>query len=61
MQHFGLSPPGPIAALVIILELGASVMILSGIYRWVGAIALGSLSIYRPLLPKKRVALFFRL
>lgn len=40
MQHFGLSPAGPFAALVIVLELGASALILSGIYRWIGALAL---------------------
>ncbi|RFP18840.1 DoxX family protein [Duganella sp. BJB475] len=37
MQHFGLSPAGPMAAVVIAGELGASLMILSGRYRWLGA------------------------
>lgn len=37
MRHFGLSPAGPMAALVIAGELGASLMILSGYYRWLGA------------------------
>ncbi|OFA01800.1 DoxX family protein [Duganella sp. HH101] len=37
MQHFGLSPAGPMAALVIAGELGASLLILSGFYRWLGA------------------------
>ncbi|OEZ57972.1 DoxX family protein [Duganella sp. HH105] len=37
MQHFGLSPAGPMAALVIAGELGASLMILGGFYRWLGA------------------------
>ena len=37
MQHFGLSPAGPLAALVILGELGASAMILTGFYRWLGA------------------------
>jgi len=37
MQHFGLSPASPMAALVIAGELGASLMILSGFYRWLGA------------------------
>ncbi|WAT00755.1 DoxX family protein [Rouxiella chamberiensis] len=41
MQHFGLSPAAPMAAAVIVLELGASLLILSGRYRWLGAIALG--------------------
>ncbi len=37
MRHFGLSPAGPMAALVIAGELGASLMILCGYYRWLGA------------------------
>jgi uncharacterized membrane protein YphA (DoxX/SURF4 family) len=37
MQHFGLSPAAPLAGLVIFGELGASVMILTGFYRWLGA------------------------
>ncbi|MYM27628.1 DoxX family membrane protein [Duganella sp. CY15W] len=41
MQHFGLSPAAPLAALVIALELGASVAILTGFYRWLGAGFLG--------------------
>lgn len=40
MQHFGLSPAAPMAAAVIILELGASALILSGRFRWAGALAL---------------------
>jgi uncharacterized membrane protein YphA (DoxX/SURF4 family) len=41
MQHFGLSPAAPLAALVIALELGASLAILTGFYRWLGAGFLG--------------------
>lgn len=37
MQHFGVAPAAPMAALVIIGELGASLMILVGFYRWLGA------------------------
>ena len=40
MQHFGLSPAAPMAAAVIILELGASLLILSGRFRRAGALAL---------------------
>lgn len=40
MQHFGLSPAAPMAVAVIALELGASLMILSGRLRWLGALAL---------------------
>jgi uncharacterized membrane protein YphA (DoxX/SURF4 family) len=41
MQHFGLAPAAPLAALVIALELGASLAILSGYLRWLGAGFLG--------------------
>ena len=40
MQHFGLSPAPLLAGLVIALELGASLMILTGKLRWLGALAL---------------------
>ncbi len=37
MQHFGLQPAAPLAAAVIIGELGAVAMVLSGRLRWLGA------------------------
>src|SRR5690606_34674718 len=40
MNHFGLTPAPVFAALVIVLELGASLMILTGRLRWLGALAL---------------------
>lgn len=40
MAHFGLSPAPVYAVLVIALELIASVMILTGRLRWLGAVAL---------------------
>lgn len=40
MAHFGLQPAAPFAIGVIVLELGASAMILSGRGRWLGALAL---------------------
>lgn len=40
MQHFGLEPAAPFAAAVVALELGASALILSGRWRWAGALAL---------------------
>ncbi len=40
MQHFGLAPATPIAVATIVLELGASAMILLGLWRWLGALAL---------------------
>jgi uncharacterized membrane protein YphA (DoxX/SURF4 family) len=37
MRHFGLAPAWPLAALVIAGELGASALVLTGFYRWLGA------------------------
>lgn len=42
MVHFGLAPAAPMALAVIILELGASTLILSGRLRWAGAAALAA-------------------
>jgi uncharacterized membrane protein YphA (DoxX/SURF4 family) len=38
--HFGMTPAGPITVAVIVLELGASLAILSGKGRWLGALLL---------------------
>lgn len=40
MNHFGLQPAPLMAVLVIVLELGASALILTGKLRWLGALAL---------------------
>lgn len=40
MRLFGLEPAVPIALLTIVLELGASVLVVTGRQRWLGAIAL---------------------
>ena len=45
MSHFGLSPASLLAGLVIALELGASIMILSGKLRWLGALALAAFTL----------------
>jgi len=45
MTHFGLSPPAPLAALAIAFELGCSVLVLGGWYRWLGALALGGFTL----------------
>jgi uncharacterized membrane protein YphA (DoxX/SURF4 family) len=41
MNHFGLSPAMPFAIAVVAFELVASVAILAGYWRWLGALALG--------------------
>jgi uncharacterized membrane protein YphA (DoxX/SURF4 family) len=45
MAHFGLSPAPLFAVLVILLELGTSVMILSGWQRWLGALGLAGFTL----------------
>ena len=45
MEHFGLSPAAPLAAATIALELGASALILSGHYRWLGALMLAGFTV----------------
>lgn len=45
MAHFGLSPAALFAVLVILLELGASAMILSGWLRWLGALGLAGFTL----------------
>ncbi len=50
MTHFGLNPPVLFAVLVIVLELAASAMILSGFLRWLGALALGGFTLLATLI-----------
>ncbi len=45
MQHFGLTPAMPFAVAVIALELGASLLILTGFYRWLGALGLAGFTL----------------
>src|ERR1700733_2473954 len=45
MNHFGVSPALPFAIAVIALELVASVAILTGYWRWLGALALGAFTV----------------
>lgn len=45
MNHFGLSPAAPFAVATIVLELVASVLILTGFYRWIGALALAGFTL----------------
>ncbi|WP_268640553.1 DoxX family membrane protein, partial [Escherichia coli] len=49
MSHFGLQPAALFAVLVTLLELAASALILSGFYRWLGALALAVNTRFRAL------------
>ncbi|MCR5868190.1 DoxX family protein [Aquincola sp. J276] len=40
INHFGLAPAAPMAVGIVVLELGASALVLSGRLRWLGALAL---------------------
>lgn len=53
MQHFGLSPAAPMAIAVIVLELGASLLILSGRLRWLGALALAVFTLAATLMANR--------
>ena len=44
-QHFGLSPALPIVLATIVTELAASALILSGFYRWFGALCLAGFTL----------------
>lgn len=45
MRASGLKPPAPMAVAVIVLELGASAMIVTGWWRWLGALALAGFTL----------------
>ena len=45
MKQFGLRPPAPLSVVVIAMEIGASVLVLSGFFRWAGALMLGAFTL----------------
>jgi len=53
MNHFGLAPAGPLAVAVIVLELGASLMILTGFYRWLGSLGLAGFTLMATFLANR--------
>jgi len=53
MAHFGLSPAPLFAGLTIALELAAPLMILTGLYRWAGALALGAFTLMATFLANR--------
>jgi uncharacterized membrane protein YphA (DoxX/SURF4 family) len=46
MKQFGLKPAAPLAVAVIAMEIGASLLILSGFFRWAGALMLGCFTLF---------------
>ncbi len=53
MTSFGLEPAAPLAVAVIVLELGASLLILAGVYRWLGALALAGFTLMATFLANR--------
>jgi uncharacterized membrane protein YphA (DoxX/SURF4 family) len=53
MTRTGLAPPGFWAAAVIVLELGASGLILTGIRRWIGALLLAAFTLAASLMANR--------
>ncbi len=45
MNHFGIAPAGPMAVAVIVFEFGAALMILTGFFRWLGALGLAGFTL----------------
>lgn len=50
MAHFRLAPPAMFAVLVIVLELAASAMVMTGFLRWLGALALAGFTLLSTLI-----------
>ncbi|EWY38343.1 DoxX protein [Skermanella stibiiresistens SB22] len=53
MTHFGLQPAAPAAIGTIALELGASALILTGLWRWAGALALAGFTLLATFLANR--------
>ncbi|HEY0685577.1 MAG TPA: DoxX family protein [Steroidobacter sp.] len=53
MNHFGLTPAAPFAIATIALELAAPLAILSGWYRWFGALALAGFTLIATFLANR--------
>jgi uncharacterized membrane protein YphA (DoxX/SURF4 family) len=53
LNHFGLSPAAPLAVATIALEITASLLILTGFYRWLGALSLAGFTAFATLLANR--------
>ncbi len=50
MEHFGLTPPTAFAVVVILFELTASAMVITGYLRWLAALALAGFTLLATLI-----------
>lgn len=53
MRHFGLAPAAPFAVATIVFELVASALVISGRWRWLGALALAGFTVAASLLANR--------
>ncbi|UFS76278.1 DoxX family protein [Tardiphaga sp. 37S4] len=53
MNHFGLQPAAPFALATIGLELVASLLILGGVWRWLGALSLAGFTLMATFLANR--------
>jgi uncharacterized membrane protein YphA (DoxX/SURF4 family) len=53
LARFGVTPPGPFAALTVAVELGGSFLVLSGFYRWLGALGLAGFTLFASVLANR--------
>jgi uncharacterized membrane protein YphA (DoxX/SURF4 family) len=53
MNHFGLKPAALFAIATIALQFGASIMILTGFYRWLGALSLAGFTLMATFLANR--------
>ncbi len=53
VRHLGLDPAGPMAIATIVVELGASLMVLTGVHRWLGALALAAFTLVASFLANR--------
>ena len=50
MRSFGIPAPGLVAVAVIITELAGSLLVVTGIYRWCGAVLLAGFTVFANLI-----------
>lgn len=46
MNHFGMAPAAPLAVATIAVEIGASLLVLTGYWRWLGALVLAGFTLF---------------
>jgi uncharacterized membrane protein YphA (DoxX/SURF4 family) len=53
LRHFGMAPATPLALATIALEIGASLMVLTGFHRWLGALGLAGFTLFATFLANR--------